>query len=77
MRSVVKPADSISISSNSGKNQEMKKHEGKRSTFEVGAKRLHPTHKTRCFWPVTDQEPRGIRRISHDLRHFQAIASEL
>ena len=42
MRSKVKPADSISILSNSGKNREMKKHEGKRSNFEVGARGLHP-----------------------------------
>ena len=42
MRSRVKPADSISILSNSGRNREMKKHEGKQSNFEVVVKGLHP-----------------------------------
>ena len=78
MRSRVKPADSISILSNSGKNREMKKHEGKRSNFEVWARGLHPPQ-DRMFLAglLTNRNPSGIRRISHDLRHFQAIASEL
>ncbi len=41
MRSRVKPADSISILSNSGKNREMKKHEEKRLNFEVVVRGLH------------------------------------
>ena len=41
IRSIVKPADSISILSNFGKIREMKKHEGKRSNFEVVARGLH------------------------------------